>query len=87
MITKSEFHFLLFLFAGMCIGQAVFADGYTEPRIDPEPGHSGKPLLLRCENDLSRTFEFEHQRAATCKDHETHKDPEPEKVCRNREKC
>ncbi len=56
----------VWLFASM-----VSASGYTEPRIEPKPGHSGPPLILRCENDPGRTFKHEHQRDAECRNHET----------------
>ena len=56
------------LVAIIAYGPAV-ASGRTEPRIEPEPGFNGTPLL-HCKGDPGRTFRYEHQRRAECGNHE-----------------
>ena len=80
-MTRNEYHFAIFLTIGFTLGQMAFGDGYTEPRIEPEPGHSGPPLLLHCESDPGRTFRHEHQRRGECRNHERRPDKPREVEC------
>ncbi len=61
---------------GIFLGTAAAnASGQTEPRIEPEPGFNGNPLL-HCKDDPGRTFRYEHQRRAECNDHDKPRDVE-----------